>query len=120
MVCSGERLNGIQEVSGSIPLISTTEKPWDCRSSGAFPFSRCLSHRLFSNAFLTPGGQVSGELGRHALLSGYIQMAVDIGGHLNVGMAHPLLHVLEGKACVDEQAGAAMPLWHNKDKSENP
>ena len=28
----GERLNGIQEVSGSIPLISTTKKrdiPWD-------------------------------------------------------------------------------------------
>ncbi len=47
-------------------------------------------------------------------------MSVDIGGHLDVGMAHPFLNIFEGKSGVDQQAGTAVPLWHNKDKSENP
>ena len=95
------------------------KKPWNCRGSEAFPFSPQRSRRRFSNAFLTPGGQFPGKLGRHALLSGNIQVAIDVGGHLNVGVAHPLLHVFEGKACVDKQAGAAVPIWHNRDKSDN-
>ena len=36
----GERLNGIQEVSGSIPLISTNKKPWKPCVSKAFLFLR--------------------------------------------------------------------------------
>ena len=35
---SGERLNGIQEVSGSIPLISTKRKALKLNSFGAFDF----------------------------------------------------------------------------------
>ena len=34
----GERLNGIQEVSGSIPLISTKRKALKLNSFGAFDF----------------------------------------------------------------------------------
>ena len=47
-------------------------------------------------------------------------MSVDIGGHLDVGMAHPFLNIFEGKSGVDQQAGTAVPLWHNKDKSDKP
>ncbi|WP_294756083.1 hypothetical protein, partial [uncultured Flavonifractor sp.] len=43
------RLNGIQEVSGSIPLISTkgcvwvrTGKPWDCKVPRLFPIFSCF------------------------------------------------------------------------------
>ena len=35
---SGERLNGIQEVSGSIPLISTKRKALKLNGFGAFDF----------------------------------------------------------------------------------
>ena len=42
----GERLNGIQEVSGSIPLIST--KTWNLRISGLFLYScSILRNRCF-------------------------------------------------------------------------
>ena len=39
-VCPGERLNGIQEVSGSIPLISTKGKDREPKGSLSFPFAK--------------------------------------------------------------------------------
>ena len=35
-------------------------------------------------------------------------MPVDIGGHLDIGVSHPLLNVLERKSGVDQQAGATV------------
>ena len=45
-VCPGERLNGIQEVSGSIPLISTNDEK-DREFSVLCPF--LLFHRINSS-----------------------------------------------------------------------
>ena len=41
----GERLNGIQEVSGSIPLISTTKSTENTTFSVLFRFSKLLQKR---------------------------------------------------------------------------
>ena len=53
------------------------------------------------------------EAGRHflcqKLFSLYIQVSVNICGHLNIGVAHVLLHILQGAAAVEKQACAAMP-----------
>lgn len=35
-------------------------------------------------------------------------MPVDVGGHLDIGVSHPFLHIFEGEPGVDEQAGAAV------------
>jgi len=46
---SGERLNGIQEVSGSIPLISTKQKALKLNSFGAFLLLCTIRKHIFSN-----------------------------------------------------------------------
>ena len=50
----GERLNGIQEVSGSIPLIST--KTWNLRISGLFLYFRS---RFFFGQSKNAGSRVA-------------------------------------------------------------
>ena len=35
-------------------------------------------------------------------------MAVNVGGHLNIRVSHVLLHVFQGKAAVEQEAGAAV------------
>ena len=45
----GERLNGIQEVSGSIPLISTKRKALKLNGFGAFDFLCTIIKHIFSN-----------------------------------------------------------------------
>ena len=35
-------------------------------------------------------------------------MGVDVGGHFDISVSHPFLHVLEGKTLRDEEASAAM------------
>ena len=56
----------------------------------------------------------------HIRFSGRVQVSVDIGGHLDVSMAQPLLHVLQGPAHGDEHTGATVPLRYNYDKPEKP
>ena len=45
----GERLNGIQEVSGSIPLISTKRKALKLNGFGAFLLLCTIRKHIFSN-----------------------------------------------------------------------
>ena len=45
---SGERLNGIQEVSGSIPLISTKNTRFHLKSSVFLYFSVCFVLGVFT------------------------------------------------------------------------
>ena len=45
----GERLNGIQEVSGSIPLISTKQKALKLNGFGAFLLLCTIRKHIFSN-----------------------------------------------------------------------
>ena len=63
--------------------------------------------------FLFNGKAVSEETGCHflgkQLLSLHIQVPVNVCGHLNIGVAHVLLHILQGAAAVEKQACAAMP-----------
>lgn len=42
-------------------------------------------------------------------------MPIDIGGHLDISVSHPLLDVLEGKAGVDQQTGAAVTKFVQAD-----
>lgn len=73
-----------------------------------------------SNTFLTPARQQGGHFIGNGLLARYIQVAVDVGRHLDITVAQPLLHVLEGEAVTQQETGAAMPLRYNNDKPEKP
>lgn len=42
--------------------------------------------------------EAPGQCVGHADLACHIQMGVDIGGHLDVRVPHPLLRILEGEA----------------------
>ena len=53
-------------------------------------------------------------------LAAYIQMAVDVRGHLDVRVAQPLLHVFQAVALRQQHAGAGVPLRYNYDKPEKP
>ena len=61
----GERLNGIQEVSGSIPLIST-------KNTDFYHKSRCFSNFLRQNDF-----RISFYLMRYLIDNIYIAIATD-------------------------------------------
>ena len=98
----GERLTGSQEVSGSIPLISTKEKSCNCNGYKAFSFSPNRRSCRISNAFLTLGEQAYGQLNGHVLLAGGIQMPVDVGGHFDVDILRPFLHILLCESCVEQ------------------
>ena len=73
-----------------------------------------------SNTFLTPARQQGGHFIGNGLLARYIQVAVDVGRHLDITVAQPLLHVLEGEAVTQQETGAAMPLRYNNDKQKKP
>ena len=53
-------------------------------------------------------------------LAPYVQMAVDVRGHLDVRVAEPLLHVLQTVALRQQHAGAGVPLRYNNDKQKKP
>ena len=53
-------------------------------------------------------------------LAAYIQMAVDVCGHLDVRVPQPLLHVLQAVALRQQHAGAGVPLRYNNDKRKKP
>ena len=53
-------------------------------------------------------------------LAAYVQMAVDVRGHLDVRVAQPLLHVFQAVALRQQHAGAGVPLRYNYDKPEKP
>ena len=65
---------------------------------GGFPFGA----RAVSNTFLTLGGitqsRTSCEGICNAVLSGGIQVGVDVVGHLDIRVSQPFLHILEGEA----------------------
>ena len=46
-------------------------------------------------------------------------MGVDVGGHLDVRVSQPFLHILEGEAHVNEQAGAGVPQLVEAEVGEN-
>ena len=73
-----------------------------------------------SNTFLTPARQQGGHFIGNGLLARYIQVAIDVGRHLDITVAQPLLHVLEGEAVTQQETGAAMPLRYNNDKQKKP
>ena len=54
----------------------------------------------------------------HIRFSGRVQVSVDIGGHLDVSMVQPLLHVLQGPAHGDEHTGATVPKFVEADVGE--
>ena len=47
-------------------------------------------------------------------------MGVDVGSGREGAVAQPNLDLLHRNAVAQQQAGTGVPLWHNKDKSENP
>ena len=63
----------------------------------------------FSTTLRILPGEAGGEPVRHALLAGGVQMAVDVGGGADIRMTHPVLHVFQGEALIQQEAGAGMP-----------
>jgi hypothetical protein len=47
-------------------------------------------------------------------------VGVDVHGRVDIRVSQQLLHILGGRAVGEKIAGEGVPLWHNKDKSENP
>ena len=47
-------------------------------------------------------------------------MRIHISSCQHRTMPQPVLHLYERHMGRYQEAGAAMPLWHNKDKSEKP
>ena len=62
----------------------------------------------FSTIFLPLLRKAAGETVGDVLLPGYVKVSVDVGGHLDVGVAQPFLDILQAKSVVEEQAGAAV------------
>ena len=63
---------------------------------------------FFSNVFLTPLMQAFRQLICKALLSGSVQMPIDIGSRLNVTVSHPFLDIFQAAAVVQQQTIAAI------------
>ena len=47
-------------------------------------------------------------------------MGIHVQGEIGGGVAQVLLHSLDIIPVPDGHRGVGVPLWHNKDKSENP
>ena len=75
---------------------------------GAFLFLRLQSRKRLLQAV------------GNGTLAAYVQMAVDVCGHLDVRVSQPLLHVLQAVALRQQHAGAGVPLRYNYDKPEKP
>ena len=57
---------------------------------------------------------------RQGLLTGGVQVAVDVGGGLDIAMPHPLLNILQTKTLIQKRTCAAMPLRYHYDKPGKP
>lgn len=86
----------------------TLRSPETAMVSGLLLFCPHGRGSWVSNTFLTPAGQQGGHFIGNGLLARYIQVAVDVGRHLDITVAQPLLHVLEGEAVTQQETGAAM------------
>ena len=47
-------------------------------------------------------------------------MGINVGGGGEGAVAQPDLYLFHRDAVAQQKAGTCVPLWHNKDKSENP
>ena len=54
------------------------------------------------------------------LLGGEVQVSINVGGGGEGAVAQPDLYLFHRDAVTQQKAGTSVPLWHNKDKSENP
>ena len=93
-----------------------SDQRWLSRSAGASNpkgFGAFLFLRLQSRQRLL---QAVGD----GALAAYVQMAVDVRGHLDVRVSQPLLHVFQAVALRQQHAGAGVPLRYNYDKPEKP
>ena len=77
-----------------------------------------IENSCISNAFLTR--QTLGQLFCQSLLPRTVKMPIDVSCGLNVTVSHPLLHILQPAALIQQQACTAMPLRYNYDKPEKP
>ena len=57
---------------------------------------------------------------RQDLLAGSVQVAIDVGGGLDIAMPHPLLNVFQTETLIQKQTCVAVPLRYNYDKPEKP
>ena len=108
------RLNGVQEAVSSILATRTKD---GCQGQqerqirkdlALFCFLRLQSRQRLLQAVCD------------GTLAAYVQMAVDVRGHLDVRVAQPLLHVFQAVALRQQHAGAGVPLQYNYDKPEKP
>ena len=64
--------------------------------------------------------QLFGEALGHLFMYSGPGMNVSICCEVVVAMPQPGLNIFQGVVQIQHNRGTAMPLWHNKDKSENP
>ena len=110
------RLVRVQEASGSNPDTPTIEKHWKCM----FPVLFLTFYRVFKQvlSFCLPlfyhfaglcRTEPCGDGIRHVGFSGGVQVGVDVGGHLDIRVSQPFLHILEGEAHVNEETCTGVP-----------
>ena len=108
-----------QKAGGSNPSRRTTANLLISMGSRFLFYLRISFIHLFSNVFLTSFIQAFCQLICKALLSGGIQMPVDIGSRLNVAVSHPFLYVFQAATVIQQQTGATMTefmesnVWHS-------
>ena len=108
------------KAAGSNPVGRTTANLLISMGSRFLFYLRIRFIRPFSNIFLTSLMQAHCQLICNTLLSGYIQMPINISSCLNVAVSHPLLYIFQPAAVIQQQACTAVPLRYNYDKPEKP
>ena len=64
---------------------------------------------VFSTTFLPLLEETAGQVICHVLLSGCIEVAVNVGSHFDVSVSHPFLHIFQSEALIQQETGAAVP-----------
>ena len=108
------------KAAGSNPVGRTTANLLISMGSRFLFYLRIRFIRPFSNIFLTSLMQAHCQLICNTLLSGYIQMPINISSCLNVAVSHPLLYIFQPAAVIQQQACTAVPLRYNNDKQKKP
>ena len=96
------RLYGVQEAVSSTLATRTKD---GCQGQQERQIRKDLA--LFCFLRLQSRQRLLQAVGNGALAA-YVQMAVDIGGHLDVRVAEPLLHILQAVALRQQHAGAGV------------
>ena len=107
------------EDRGGESLTAYHREPIDFNGFAVFILSQNQLYTPFSNIFLTSLMQAHCHLICNTLLSGYIQMPVNISSCLNVAVSHPLLYIFQPAAVIQQQACTAVTQFMKTDMRQS-